>query len=100
MPFEKVVTDITEIFPKNEEIFSREFSDVDEFMERLSQKTAEILEENWFDITSEDDDVTELRHVLKNLALRVNKVRWNTHECFRWIDICHSNIKALFLENN
>ncbi|MFZ2255137.1 MAG: hypothetical protein WAW30_00130 [Patescibacteria group bacterium] len=46
MSFEKVVTDITEFFPKNEEIFSREFSDVDEFMERLSHRATEILQEN------------------------------------------------------
>jgi hypothetical protein len=46
MSFEKVVSDITKIFPENEEIFSREFNDVDEFMEKLSEKTAKILEEN------------------------------------------------------
>lgn len=100
MSFEKVVIDIRKIFPVNEEEFVQEFSDVDEFMEKLSHRTAEILQDNWFDITSEDDDVTELRHVLKNLALRVDKVRWNSHECFHWIEVCHSNIKTLFLENN
>ncbi len=100
MSFEHVVTDIIKIFPEDEESFAGEFNTVDEFMERLSHRTTEILEENWFDITSEDDDITELRHVLKNLALRVSKAWWDTHECFRWIDICRSNIRTLFLENN
>ncbi|MBP9779873.1 hypothetical protein KBD33_04620 [Candidatus Gracilibacteria bacterium] len=69
------------------------------FLEELGIKVEGIFSSNGLDIRSDHTDISEFRHMFKNLSVRANQpensLNINGEKTYYWIDIFRCNLQYL-----
>lgn len=101
---------VIDILPKNEDSLNDEISRfpprdnetiswITWFLEDFWKKIEEVFNKQQMDIVSIDPDITEFRHMLKNLIVRLNQpensLNKNGTRSYEWIEIFWKNISWL-----